>query len=65
MWNELTRNWPKRWRLYAVIGAFPAMCLLVVIWGFAPGDSGVASDEPGEGVYWSASQYQIHFGKLR
>lgn len=65
MWNELTRNWPRRWRLYAVIGAFPALCLLAVIWGFAPDESGGAVDDPGEGVYWSASQYQIHFGKLR
>lgn len=65
MWTELTRNWPKRWRLYAVIGAFPAMCLLAVTWGLAPDPSGVAADEPGEGVYWSASQYQIQFGKLR
>ena len=64
MWNELTRNWPKRWRLYAVIAMFPALCLLVMIWGL-PGESASAADEPGEGVYWSASQYQIQFGKLR
>ena len=58
------RNWPRRWKPYAVIVVFPVMCLLVIVWGFAA-DSTAGADAQNEGVYWSASQYQIQFGKLR
>lgn len=58
-------NWPKRWRLYVVIALFPLLCLSLVFWSFPANDAGSPSDEPADGFYWSASQYQIHFGKLR
>jgi signal transduction histidine kinase/CheY-like chemotaxis protein len=37
----------------------------MVFWGWVPDPLGDPSSDPAEGVYWSASQYQIHFGKLR
>ncbi|MFM9428027.1 signal transduction histidine kinase [Variovorax sp. GrIS 2.14] len=58
------RDLRSRWNLYAVNVAFPVLCLLVIVWGFASDGSGL-SNKPDEGVYWSASQYQIQFGKLR
>jgi signal transduction histidine kinase/CheY-like chemotaxis protein len=65
MWNELTASEPKRWRLYALIALFPLLGLSAVLLAFPANDPGLPSDEPAEGFYWSASQYQIHFGKLR
>lgn len=65
MWNELTGRWPKRWRLFAVIALFPLLCILLTYWGFSARGSGLPEDEPAEGFYWSASQYQIQFGKMR
>lgn len=65
MSNEPKGRWPKRWRFYGVVTLFPLLCVFLVYWGFwAPG-SGFPKDEPAEGFYWSASQYQIEFGKLR
>ncbi len=65
MSSEPKGRWPKRWRLYGVITIFPLLCVFLVYWGFwAPG-SGLPKDEPAEGFYWSASQYQIEFGRLR
>ena len=58
------RDWRSRWNLYAVNVAFPVLCLLVLVWGFASDGSG-RGNYPDEGVYWSASQYQNLFGKLR
>ncbi|RYX88822.1 MAG: response regulator [Comamonadaceae bacterium] len=65
MWSELVRTWLLRWRSMAAIVLFPALCMLVLLWGVSTRDLGTAREEPAEGVYWSASQYQIQFGKLR
>lgn len=65
MSDDSKGRWPKRWRLYGVVTIFPLLCVFLVYWGFwAPG-AGLPEDEPAEGFYWSASQYQIEFGKLR
>ncbi len=65
MSNEVTGRWPKRWRLYGVVTLFPLLCALLIYWGFGAPGAGLPNDEPAEGFYWSASQYQIEFGKLR
>lgn len=65
MSDEPKGRWPKRWRLYGVVTIFPLLCVFLVYWGFwAPG-AGLPESEPAEGFYWSASQYQIEFGRLR
>ncbi|MBT2304013.1 response regulator [Variovorax paradoxus] len=61
----MTANWPKRWRLYIVLALFPVLSFALVFWWFSPRDPPWPEDEPVEGFYWSAAQYQIAFGKLR
>ena len=58
-------QWPKRWRLHGVLAIFPLLCVLLIYWGFSAPGFGLPRNEPAEGFYWSASQYQIQFGKLR
>lgn len=58
-------RWPKRWRLYVVLALFPVLSFVPILWYFSPGLSAWPQDEPTEGFYWSAAQYQIAFGKLR
>lgn len=68
-WTEvtakLTARWPRRWRLYTVLSVFPVLSFALVWWLFSPGGVPWADDEPPEGFYWSAAQYQIAFGKFR
>ena len=65
MWNEFTAKWPKRWRLYVVLALFPVLIFAPILWYFSPRLSSWLNEEPLEGFYWSAAQYQIAFGKLR
>ncbi|WP_309973875.1 hybrid sensor histidine kinase/response regulator [Variovorax guangxiensis] len=65
MWNEFAAKWPRRWRLYVVLALFPVLSFVPILWSFSPRLSSWLHDEPLEGFYWSAAQYQIAFGKLR
>jgi signal transduction histidine kinase len=65
MWNKFPVKLPKRWRLYAALVAFPILTFVSIHWSFLPRLSPLLHDEPLEGFYWSAAQYQIAFGKLR
>jgi signal transduction histidine kinase/CheY-like chemotaxis protein len=66
MWSELTsRCWPRRWRRYVLLALFAVLSFALVFWWYAPRAPAWPSDEPAEGFYWSAAQYQIAFGRLR
>lgn len=65
MWSDITARWPRRWRLYVVLSVLPVLTFALIWWTFWPRESAWPKDEPQEGFYWSAVQYQIAFGKLR
>ena len=65
MWSDITARWPRRLRLYVVLSVLPVLTFALIWWTFWPRGSVWPKEEPQEGFYWSAAQYQIAFGKLR
>jgi signal transduction histidine kinase len=60
----LRSRWPKRWRLYSVIALFPLLSFWGVYALFKPSGPAWPSQEPAEGFYWSAAQYQLALGEV-
>jgi signal transduction histidine kinase/CheY-like chemotaxis protein len=63
--NERVSTWFKGWRFYAAIGLLPAIFSVTGLLLFWPGGSGWPGNEPKEGFYWSAAQYEKAFGRAR
>lgn len=63
--NERLSTWFKGWRFYAAIGLLPAIFSVTALLLFWPGGSGWPGNEPKEGFYWSAAQYEKAFGRAR
>jgi signal transduction histidine kinase/CheY-like chemotaxis protein len=65
MLSDWFKHWPKRWPFFAAIGVLPAALSVSAVLLFWPDTSTWPSNEPKEGYYWTAVQYQIAFSRVR